>query len=84
MFDLSRDVLLTTEQEDTLNVLAAYIARRFELTSVALCLPTPDGRWILRQGGWREVMVSESELSLSLAKAGAALEFDARERTYGG
>jgi two-component system sensor histidine kinase KdpD len=83
LFDLSRDVLLTTENESTLDFLARHIARRFELTRVALCLPAAAG-WQRHQGGADDVLVEDQQLSLALAQAGATLEFDARLRAYGG
>ena len=58
LFDLSRDVLLTTESPSTLDALARHIARRFELERVAICLPVPTG-WHMHQGGERDVTVDE-------------------------
>ena len=83
LYDLSRDVLLTTEGSNTLNALARHIARRFELDRVAICLPGTTG-WNVHQGGEREITVDEEQLNVALARAGATLEFDARQRTYGG
>jgi two-component system, OmpR family, sensor histidine kinase KdpD len=40
LFDLSRDVLLITDSEAANSSLAGFIARRFELDWVAICLPT--------------------------------------------
>jgi two-component system sensor histidine kinase KdpD len=83
LFDLSRDVLLTTENAGTLNVLAQHIARRFELERVAICLPTPSG-WQVHEGGAEDMAIDDRALSQALARAGAALEFDARQRSYSG
>ncbi len=83
LFDLSRDVL-RTEAADTLDAFATHVARRFELQTVALCLPEPDGTWQIHQGGPDAARVGESQLALAMARAGAMLEFDARERAYGG
>lgn len=83
LYDLSRDVLLTTEGTGTLNALARHIARRFELERVAICLPGAKG-WNVHQGGEKDASVDEEHLNVALARAGAALEFDARNRTYGG
>jgi two-component system sensor histidine kinase KdpD len=83
LYDLSRDVLLTTEGANTLNALARHIARRFELDRVAICLPGATG-WNVHQGAERDVSVDEQHLNVALARAGATLEFDARSRTYGG
>jgi hypothetical protein len=41
LFDPSRDVLLITDSEAASSSLAGFIARRFELDWVAICLP----RW---------------------------------------
>ena len=59
LFDLSRDVLLTTESESTLDALAHHIARRFELTAVAVCLPAATG-WRIHQGGERDLLLIAS------------------------
>ena len=37
LFDLTRDVLLTTETGGAIDALARHVARRFELTGVAIC-----------------------------------------------
>jgi two-component system sensor histidine kinase KdpD len=83
LFDLSRDVLLTTETAGALDALARHIARRFELPQVAICLPGTDG-WRIHQGGEERVKVSTADLEKVLANARATLEFDARQRAYGG
>jgi two-component system sensor histidine kinase KdpD len=83
LFDLSRDVLLTSESASTLDALAQHIARRFELDGVAVCLPLSTG-WSIHQGTGNDVSVDREQLSVALARAGAALEFDARQRTYSG
>ncbi len=83
LYDLSRDVLLTTESPSTLDALARHIARRFELDRVAICLPGKPG-WQVHQGGARDMSVDPEHLNVALARAGATLEFDARQRAYGG
>ncbi len=83
LFDLSRDVLLTTDSDTALPSLPRYIARRFELDTVALFLPRSDG-WIRHDGGVRPSAIEDSRLDTIFARAGGALEFDARRRTYGG
>ena len=62
LFDLSRDVLLTTDRADTLEVLARQIARRFELARLAVCLPGSDGRWEVHKGGEAPLALEESTL----------------------
>ena len=44
LFDLTRDVLLTTETAGAIDALARHVARRFELAQVAICLP-PNSGW---------------------------------------
>ena len=83
LFDLTRDVLLTTEAAGAIDLLARHVARRFELSRVAICLPAADG-WRLHQGGAAEVLVEVELLNTALAKARGTLEFDAHQRAYGG
>jgi len=83
LFDLTRDVLLTTETAGALDVLARHVARRFDLSRVAICLPGDHG-WQIHQGGLEEVPIEVGVLDTSLAKARGTLEFDAYQRAYGG
>jgi two-component system, OmpR family, sensor histidine kinase KdpD len=83
LFDLSRDILLTTESASALPALARHAARRFELDTLALFLPRENG-WERHEGGVRSSALQEKELDRILAMAGGAIEFDARLRTYGG
>ena len=83
LFDLTRDVLLTTEAAGAIDALAGHVARRFELTRVAICLPADDG-WQTHQGGREAARVDTPALNNALARARGALEFDARQRAYGG
>ncbi|MEP6918203.1 MAG: ATP-binding protein, partial [Acidobacteriota bacterium] len=83
LFDLTRDVLLTTETASAVEALARHVARRFELSRVAICLPNDQG-WRIYQGSGEEVSIDLNVLNTALAKAGGTLEFDAYNRTYGG
>jgi two-component system sensor histidine kinase KdpD len=83
LFDLSRDILLTTESDGALPVLAQHVARRFELETVAICVPTDTG-WALYQGGERGVEPTTDQLDKAMAQLRGTLEFDARRRMYGG
>jgi two-component system sensor histidine kinase KdpD len=83
LFDLTRDVLLTTDTGRALDVLARQVARRFELSRVAICLPAGGG-WQIHQGGSADVAIDVDTLNTSLARARGTLEFDARQRAYGG
>jgi two-component system sensor histidine kinase KdpD len=83
LFDLTRDVLLTTETAGAIEILARHVARRFELQRVAICLPGDRG-WRTYQGGREPITLDASVLNTALAKARGTLEFDARQRAYGG
>jgi two-component system sensor histidine kinase KdpD len=83
LFDLSRDVLLTTETTGALDVLARYIALRFELARVAIYLPSDSG-WHVHQGGETPIAVDDRQLEPTLATARGTVEHDAGERVYGG
>jgi two-component system sensor histidine kinase KdpD len=83
LFDLTRDVLLTTETARAIDVLARQVARRFDLAKVAICLPADDG-WRIVQGGSSDVDIDVDSLNTALAKARGTLEFDAHQRAYGG
>src|SRR5262245_48468970 len=83
LFDLTRDVLLTTDTATAIDALARHVARRFELTKVAICLPTDEG-WSIHQGGIDDVGIDTDTLNNAIAKARGTLEFDARQRAYGG
>ena len=83
LFDLSRDILLTTESERAIADVARYVARRFELDAIAICLPTAAG-WEVHQGGERSVEPSRDQLDHALARLRGPLEYDARQRAYGG
>jgi two-component system sensor histidine kinase KdpD len=83
LFDLTRDILLTTDTADAVALVARYIARRFGLKVVTICLPDPRG-WQLHHSGERTFAVDTGRLDSALAAARARLEFDAHERTYAG
>ena len=65
LFDLSRDILLTTDSREAIDELARHMARRFGLDYVGICLPDT--------GGWRvhgssdTVTLDRSELDRALA-----------------
>ena len=83
LFDLSRDVLITTEGRDAINSLARSVARRFDLAYVAIALPKGPS-WELYEAGPLASRSIPSQLSLAFAGAQQGLEFDANERTYSG
>ena len=83
LFDLSRDILLTTDSERAVADVARYVARRFELETIAICLPTATG-WDVHQGGERSVDPTREQLDDALARLRGPLEYDPCQRTYGG
>jgi two-component system, OmpR family, sensor histidine kinase KdpD len=83
LFDLTRDVLLTTETAGAIEVLARQVAGRFELSKVAICLPVEHG-WQIHQGGADSVAIDADVLNTALTKARGSLEFDAYQAAYGG
>jgi K+-sensing histidine kinase KdpD len=80
LFDLSRDILLTTESREAIGELARHMARRFGLDYVGICLPERRmaSARIERHGNARP-----AELDRPWSACGA-LEFDALTRSYGG
>ncbi len=82
LFDLTRDILLVGVGPDALDQVAHYIARRFRLDRVLICLPGIDG-W-KRHGGGDAGDAPDDALDRVAARSRAALEFDAHTRTYAG
>lgn len=83
LFDLSRDILLTNESEGAMDSLARHVARRFQLDSVAICLPG-QGAWQVSQGAERTVRLTPAQLDDAFARMHGSLEYDARQRAYSG
>jgi two-component system, OmpR family, sensor histidine kinase KdpD len=83
LFDLSRDVLSSTDSREALAVLARAIARRFDLEYVAVALPRGE-EWDLFEAGAPAIAIDPRELSNAFAVARTSLEFDANARTYAG
>jgi two-component system sensor histidine kinase KdpD len=75
LFDLSRDILLITESESANASLAGFIARRFELDFVAICLPSGDG-WLLFEAGPQRCALDRRELSVVFRRIGGDQEPD--------
>jgi two-component system, OmpR family, sensor histidine kinase KdpD len=82
LFDLSRDVLVTTEGRAALAGLARAVSRRFDLESVAIALPDGE-RWDIHRAG-APLTLDTRELASAFAAAQTTLEFDAYARTYAG
>ena len=84
LFDLTRDILLTTEQDGAIDAVARHVARRFGLQVVAICLAESSGTWRVHHGGELAPPIDAEQLSQIYAKARGVLEFDARTRAYSG
>jgi len=82
LFDLSRDILLTTDSREAVDEFARHMARRFGFDYVGICLPISQG-WQVHASS-DAVALDHSELDQALATARGALEFDAHTRSYGG
>ena len=76
-------MLLTTQTTGAIEALARHVARRFELSRVAICLPGNQG-WRVYQGASEDLTIDSQMLDMALAKARGVVEFDARQRAYGG
>jgi two-component system, OmpR family, sensor histidine kinase KdpD len=83
LFDLTRDILLTTERDGALEAIARHVARRFDLETVAICVPGEAG-WRVHQGGSVEAAMAQRDLDRAFASSASIMEFDARTRAYGG
>ena len=81
LFDLSREVLLTTEGREAVSLLARSVARRFDLSYVAIALPRSTN-WELFEAGPLNIVLDTNQISMAFAGAESGLEFDAYERTY--
>jgi two-component system sensor histidine kinase KdpD len=84
LFDLTRDILLTTDGDGALPAIARHVARRFEIEVCAICVPAPAGGWAVHHGGETTVEIAEGDLDRAFAVASGTLQFDARTRAYGG
>jgi two-component system, OmpR family, sensor histidine kinase KdpD len=84
LFDLTRDILLTTEGEGAMDAVARHAARRFDLNTVTIAQPAPGGGWRLHHGGASAPQIPAADLDAAFARASGTLEFDARTRAYGG
>ena len=74
LFDLSRDILLTTDIDSAMPSLARHIARRFELDAVAIAIPG-DQAWSTFQGGTRDLVPTQAQLNETVARQRGMLEY---------
>ena len=79
LFDLTRDVLLSTETAGAIEALARHVGARFELSRVAICLPGNHG-WQIHQGGAEQVAIDLNVLDTALARARGTVEVDGDRR----
>lgn len=70
LFDLSRDVLLITESREANASLAAFISRRFDLDSVAICVPRA-AEWVVFEAGPQPLTLDSAALSAAFHDLGA-------------
>jgi two-component system, OmpR family, sensor histidine kinase KdpD len=68
LFELSRDILMTTETDDAYGRLARSIADRFGLSYVAVCLPGARG-WQLHEAGDGRLRLAPEQLETVLRAA---------------
>ena len=84
LFDLSRDVLITTEGRDAINSLARSVARRFDLAYAAIALPARHELGVVRGRAAQRHARSQPAVARPSPARRQGLEFDASERTYSG
>ena len=75
LFDLSRDVLMTTDSNEAIAQLAGFIARRFDLDFAAVCLP--------RAGGWRVFEAGPAAITLEKEQLTSAFDAANADTTSG-
>jgi two-component system sensor histidine kinase KdpD len=73
LFDLTCDILLTTETKDAVAFVAGYVARRFGLSAATICLPAAEG-WQFHHSGERTLEIDRGRLDNALAAARASAE----------
>jgi two-component system, OmpR family, sensor histidine kinase KdpD len=83
LFDLSRDILLTSDSESAIADVARYVAKRFDLEAVAICLPTAAG-WDVHQGTDRMIAPRRDQLDRALTRLRGPIERDERDGPDGG
>jgi two-component system, OmpR family, sensor histidine kinase KdpD len=83
LFDLTCDILLTTETKDGLAFVAGYVARRFGLRAATICV-REGTEWHFHHSGDQALEIDAIRLDNALATARAAVETDGRERAYSG
>ena len=62
LFDLSRDVLLTTDSREAITQLPRFVSQRFDLDFLAICLPRST-EWDIFKAGTLELTLDKEELT---------------------
>jgi two-component system sensor histidine kinase KdpD len=83
LFELSRDVLVTTDSDNAMSILARSVARRFDLERVGIALPR-GGDWDLFEGGAASIALEKTRLAGLFESQRTALDIDAEARVYPG
>jgi two-component system, OmpR family, sensor histidine kinase KdpD len=76
LFDLSRDIFLLTDSDETIGPLANLIARRFALDYVAICLPQGEDDWRIAEGGSLMLALDRTGLSAAMTEPDAHPSMD--------
>lgn len=84
LFDLTRDILLTGDDNALMPALARHIARRFEVAPVALAFPNASGGWQIHEGAAKTATPDRQDLDAVIAAARGSIEFNADTRSYAG
>jgi two-component system sensor histidine kinase KdpD len=83
LFDLTRDILLTSETQDPIAAVARHAARRFGFSRVSIFTAHAAG-WVGHHSSDRRAEIADAVLDGVLQRARKTLEFDAQQRTYAG
>jgi len=83
LFDVTRDILLTTDADDPIAAVASHVARRFQFPRASI-FRKAEGAWTEHSGGEPGLQISEEALDRVLNRGLLPLEFDARTRAYTG
>jgi two-component system sensor histidine kinase KdpD len=82
LFDLSRDILMVSDDQ-ALQGVARSVVSRFSLDYCAIAMPDAAD-WKIIEAGRAPGPLDRELIARTFASAAATLEFDARERVYGG
>src|SRR5262249_19298317 len=80
LFDLSRDILLTTDSREAIQQLTRFVARRFDLDYVAIALPR-GADWQIVATGSSPIELDREQLTAAAGGPGRPPESPPGERT---